>query len=191
MPLSFRSKSHGEIAFGFFNIESDMLLLENHFFFADDFSRWMGTLAMKDDKELKTLTRTVYIINNPDDAGDLMGAIHGIRFTGFIGKIYTIFPFPGNVENFKQNPLGFRTRDILIREIEKFSEPAEFTIDFTENNQVGLGPYLFDTKDFHELIRYVWQGGMPRWKDGIRPDYVLDMKEKIMKTRNNFFKGLF
>ncbi len=32
MPLSFRSENHGNIAFGFFNIESDMLLLENYFF---------------------------------------------------------------------------------------------------------------------------------------------------------------
>ena len=29
MPLSFQSKNYGDIAFGFFNIESDMLLLEN------------------------------------------------------------------------------------------------------------------------------------------------------------------
>ena len=32
MPLSFSSTTHGNIAFGFFNIESDMLLLENYFF---------------------------------------------------------------------------------------------------------------------------------------------------------------
>lgn len=33
MPLSFESRSHGPVAFGFFNIESDMLLLERTFFF--------------------------------------------------------------------------------------------------------------------------------------------------------------
>ncbi len=32
MPLSFESRSHGPVAFGFFNIESDMLLLERTFF---------------------------------------------------------------------------------------------------------------------------------------------------------------
>ncbi|MCU0723638.1 MAG: hypothetical protein MUC63_08490, partial [Planctomycetes bacterium] len=37
MPLAFESLSHGEIAFGFFQIESDMLLLEELFFFADRF----------------------------------------------------------------------------------------------------------------------------------------------------------
>jgi len=37
MPLAFESLSHGTIAFGFFNIASDMLLLEHYFLFATDF----------------------------------------------------------------------------------------------------------------------------------------------------------
>jgi len=36
MPLTFESLSHGTIAFGFFNIESDMLLCDRYFLFADD-----------------------------------------------------------------------------------------------------------------------------------------------------------
>jgi hypothetical protein len=35
MPLAFESLSHGTIAFGFFNIESDMLLLDRYFLFAE------------------------------------------------------------------------------------------------------------------------------------------------------------
>jgi hypothetical protein len=35
MPLAFESLSHGIIAFGFFNIESDMLILDRYFLFAD------------------------------------------------------------------------------------------------------------------------------------------------------------
>jgi hypothetical protein len=31
MPLAFQSLSHGTITFGFFNIESDMLLLDRYF----------------------------------------------------------------------------------------------------------------------------------------------------------------
>jgi hypothetical protein len=31
MPLAFESLNHGTIAFGFFNIDSDMLLLEKYF----------------------------------------------------------------------------------------------------------------------------------------------------------------
>jgi len=42
-------------------------------------------------------------------------------------------------------------------------------------------PLTFESlsrKTFQELIKYVWNGGYPRWRDGIRPD-VLEMKTKI------------
>ena len=45
MPLSFHSLSHGTVAFGFFNIESDMLLLDRYFFFATDFCAHVSDLA--------------------------------------------------------------------------------------------------------------------------------------------------
>jgi hypothetical protein len=44
MPLLFKSVSHGDLAFGFFNIETDMLLLNGYFFFASDFCRHVATL---------------------------------------------------------------------------------------------------------------------------------------------------
>ncbi len=53
MPLSFRSESHGDIAFGFFNIESDMLLLENFFFFADVFCKKMIEISREDELDSK------------------------------------------------------------------------------------------------------------------------------------------
>jgi len=37
MPISFLSKSHGRIPIGFFNIETDMLLMDRYFFFSTDF----------------------------------------------------------------------------------------------------------------------------------------------------------
>ena len=37
MPLEFESISHGKIAFGFFNIETDMILLNHYFLFATGF----------------------------------------------------------------------------------------------------------------------------------------------------------
>jgi len=44
--LAFKSLSHGTVAFGFFNIESDLLLLDRRFFFAADFAtssqRWLA-----------------------------------------------------------------------------------------------------------------------------------------------------
>ncbi len=191
MPLSFRSESHGNLAFGFFNIESDMLLLENYFFFADRFCEWMIELAVKTDSELSGIDSRVYHITDPNDIGDLMGAIHGMQFTGFIGNLYRLFPFPEDSEDFKQNPEGNQTQGIVTSEIEKVAGEKEFIIEFSENNQVHLGPYVFDIKVFHELIRYVWQGGYPRYKDEIRPSYVLKMKEQIFESPNRFFQGVF
>ena len=81
MPLSFKSENYGNIAFGFFNIESDMLLLENYFFFADDFCNLICNLADETEKvdggrpkELEFKFK-VYHIADPNDIGDLMGRI--------------------------------------------------------------------------------------------------------------------
>ena len=191
MPLSFRSQSHGNIAFGFFNIESDMLLLENYFFFADDFCKWINQMAKQDDAGTKPLQCQAYSIDDPNDIGDLMGAIHGIRFTGFIGKLYTLFPFPDDPKAFKQNPEGYQTRDIVLSEIEGVAKREYIQIEFFKDGSVKVGPYLFDNAIFHDLLRYVWQGGYPRWKDEKRPGYVLEMKQSVQDSHNSFFKGVF
>jgi len=191
MPLSFRSESHGNIAFGFFNIESDMLLLEKYFFFADDFCKWLCMMAKEDDTGLKRFRHPVYYIADPTDIGDLMGAIHGMRFTGFIGKLYTLFPFPDDPKAFKQNPKGYQTRKVVASEIEDVSKEKELLFEFFKDRKIKIGHYLFDKAIFHELIRYVWQGGYPRWKEEIRPQYVVEMKESLQKSSNSFFKGVF
>jgi len=190
MPLSFRSKNHGNIAFGFFNIESDMLLLENYFFFADDFCRLLSKTAKKDsDKENQFLFK-VYYIADPSKIGDLMGAIHNIRFTGFIGSIYRLFPFPDDPDAFKQNPEGYQTRDIVEKEIKNFAETKKIKIKFLQNKYFHIGSYRFHVNVFHELIKYVDQGGYPRWKHEKRPEYVLTMKKDIQKSRNVFFQHI-
>ena len=191
MPLSFRSENRGNIAFGFFNIESDMLLLENYFFFADRFCEWVVESAAQADNALSGLHCHVYHIADPNDIGDLMGAIHGIRFTGFIGNLYRLFPFPEDPKDFKQNPKGYQTQGTVISEIEAIAEKKEFIIEFFEKEQVQLGPYVFDMSVFHELIRYVWQGGYPRYKEEIRPSYAMKMKKHILESRNRFFTGVF
>jgi len=191
MPLSFRSENHGNIAFGFFNIESDMLLLENHFFFADRFCQWMGELAEMEALESVPFEQKVHVIDRPEDMGDLMGAIHGIRFTGFIGRTYELFPFPRDPNGFKQNPEGYRTQTIIQKEIERFSTLGSMPLAFQRDGRVWMGAYEFSIPVFHDLIRYVWQGGYPRWKDEIRPGYVREMKDRIMSSGNVFFKGVF
>ncbi len=191
MPLSFRSKSHGNIAFGFFNIESDMLLLEKYFFFADDFCQRVIEMAKEDDSGIKRFELPVYYIADPNDIGDLMGAIHGIRFTGVIGKLYTLFPFPDDPKAFKQNPDGFRTREVVMSHIKPFSAITDIFIEIFKDGKIKVGSYVFDKIVFHELIQYVWQGGYPRWKDEVRPEYVRQMKNCIQKSHNYFFKGVF
>jgi len=191
MPLSFRSKHHGNIAFGFFNIESDMLLMEKYFFFADRFCEWMVELADQGENENKDITCPVFYIADSNDIGDLMGAIHGMRFTGFMGTIYRRFPFPEDSVDFKQNPEGVQTQKIVIKEIEPFARKKEISMGLSNEGQFHFGSYLFDMEVFHELIRYVWQGGYPLWKDMVRPPYVLQMKKKIVKSTNAFFKGVF
>jgi len=190
LPLSFRSESHGNIAFGFFNIESDMLLLENYFFFADDFCKWMDKMAKEGDAGIKKFWYQVYYIPDPNDIGDLMGAIHGMSFTGFIGKLYKLFPFPNDPEAFKQNPDGFSTQEVVKSYIKPFAEITKISIEIYKDNQVKIGTYLFDKKVFNELIQYVWQGGYPRWKDEVRPEYVIEMKESVQKSCNSFFMAI-
>jgi hypothetical protein len=199
MPLSFKSKNHGNIAFGFFNIESDMLLLENYFFFADDFCRLISGAAfsLADETENRQgsgqkeseFGLKVYHIADPSDKGDLMGAIHGMRFTGFIGETYKMFPFPGDPRDFKQNPKGYRTRKFIKELIQRFGKETEILIKLSDDGHVSISSYVFDIKVFHELLLYVDQGGYPRWKDETRPGYVIAMKDSIQKSSNRFFQS--
>jgi hypothetical protein len=191
MPLSFQSKSHGQIAFGFFNIESDMLLLENRFFFAQDFCQWMIQLVQELEKGAGRFEYPVWEIENPRDIGDLMGAIHGIHFTGFIGEVYTHFPFPADPAEFKQNPEGDQTRPQMTALIEKWAVPRSLAIELETDGQANLGPFVFLKEEFWELLRYVWQGGYPRWKDQIRPVCVMKMKQAIQKSGHPCFNGVF
>jgi hypothetical protein len=189
MPLSFDSCSHGPVAFGFFNIESDMLLLDRYFFFCDDLCTWVTTLA--DPAGPAFLDCPVFYIKHPEDVGDLMGAIHGIRFTGFIGRVYEQFPFPPDPSGFKQNPEGDQTRQVMLDLIAPFSETRTLQVGVDEAGRFRFGPYQFTRTVGHELIQYIWQGGYPRWKDGRRPACVTSMAARIKHSTHRFFAGVF
>ena len=88
MPLAFESSSHGTIAFGFFNIDSDMLLLEQYFLFGSEFCRYVGDIAENFNDAKYESRWQVYAIEDRVQIGDLMGAIHGIQYSGFIGEVY-------------------------------------------------------------------------------------------------------
>ncbi|MBA4390815.1 MAG: hypothetical protein C0399_07740 [Syntrophus sp. (in: bacteria)] len=184
MPLAFQSLSHGEISFGFFNIESDMLLLNQYFFFASDFCSNISQLASSEPNPNESVETEwdVYGLR-VNDIGNLMGAIQGIDLRGFIGETYRFFPFPKETAAFKQSPEGYKTREIIENIVRTYTGSSRIPVIIEmSDNAVAIGEYIFSMHWFHELLRYVWMGGYPRWKDGIRPQYVLDMKEVVEKS---------
>ncbi len=190
MPLEFQSISHGKIAFGFFNIETDMILLEHYFLFAQNFCDHISKIAEIPLKKIYESSWEIYLIENNFDMGNLMGAIYGIDLRGFIGEVYKLFPFPKHPEDFKQKPEGFKNRILIDELIQKFSKRLNISfVIHPKDDQIGIGEYFFDRTSFQELIQYIWLGGFPRWRDGIRPDYVLKMKGVIEKSKNPLFDG--
>jgi hypothetical protein len=191
MPLAFPSLNHGTIAFGFFNIDTDLLLLEHYFLFASDFCTYAALLDRQSEKGSFETSWDAYSIDRREDIGDLMAAIHGVRFTGFIGEVYRLFPFPQKEEDFKQEPEGYQNRAAVETMIARYGtrKPVSVRCD-AENKTVAVGEYLFTKETFHRLIEYVWLGGYPRWRDGVRPAYVAKMKKDLEKSPHWLMRGL-
>jgi hypothetical protein len=191
MPLAFESLSHGTIAFGFFNIDSDMLLFEKYFLFGSEFCQHISDMAENCDEDQFESNWPVYTIEDRAQIGDLMGAIHGIRFTGFIGEIYRRYPFPEKPEAFKQKPEGYQSQALVRDMISNYAVQILLRVDANNRAlEVDIGEYKFSRKTFQELVTYVWRGGYPRWRDGIRPDYVLDMKDNIASHPRGLFEKI-
>jgi hypothetical protein len=189
MPLAFESLSHGQIAFGFFNIETDMILLEHYFFYAEDFCRSLCEGAEKGKDSFKTVWEVYWI--QRENIGNLMGAIHGIDLRGFLGEVYKLFPFPRKEEEFKQNPEGYKNRTVVETLIQRYGKRTTLSFMIDEKKErIAIGKYIFNKPSFQELTRYIWRGGYPRWKDEIRPGYVIAMKDKIDQSNNPLFDGL-
>jgi len=191
MPLAFDSVSHGTVAFGFFNIETDMLLLENRFFFAGDFCEQLPLLSCNTESPEKKISWPGFVIRDLSRVGDLMGAIHGVRFTGFIGEVYQRFPFPADPLYFRQNPDGHRTRGTIRQIIKTHAEPTQIVLSRENSNrEVVIDGYRFTRDEFHRLIRYIWRGGYPRWKEEVKPGYLLEMKRRIEQRSDSLVEGM-
>lgn len=187
MPLAFESLSHGTISFGFFNIDSDMLLLDRLFFFSTEFCSRVVEMAEGSDG----IEIAGYTFDDDAAIGNLMGAIHGVEFTGFIGALYRLYPFPEKPEEFRQKPEGTKTQETVRSLIERFGRQAaiEFSADRGSGETV-IGDYRFARESFHELIGYVWRGGYPRWRDESPPEYVRAMAAAIEASEHPVFEGL-
>jgi hypothetical protein len=191
VPIGFPSLSHGEIAFGFFNIETDLLLLENCFFFAPFFCSMVTKVAEAPSLPQHDYGFPGYVIEHIRDMGNLMGAIHGVDLMGFIGSVYRLFPFPRSLEEFKQNPQGAEHRAAIEGLLEHWAIPTKVPVTIeTGSLNVRLAGFLFCRDIFQQLVAYVWEGGMPGWKDGIRPAYVAAMGKTIRGTTSPVFQGL-
>lgn len=182
MPLAFESLSHKTVAFGFFHIETDMLLLEDHFFFADVFCNAVSGLAEHPGNPVFEATWPGYRFTDLANMGDLMGAIHGVRLSGFIGRLYRIRPFPDRPGDFRQKSVGGFSREWVTAEIRRWAVPCR--IPFRARFPAGdasIGQFRFSNRVFHELIDYVRRGGYPRWAAGQRPGYVFAMVDALEK----------
>jgi len=191
MPLAFESLSHGTIAFGFFNIETDLLLLDRYFFFADSFCVNIGNIPILKRSETFSTTWKVYLIDPVEKVGDLMGAIHGERYIGFIGEVYRRFPFPTSPSEFKQKPQGYQNRAVIKAIVEKYGGLTEIQFKIEKAAQKFLiGDYKFNRSVFLDMIQYVWRGGFPRWKNKEKPGYLLELKNRLDQNAAPIFAGL-
>jgi hypothetical protein len=173
MPLAFPSRSHKTVAFGFFNIEIDMLLLEQLFFFADDFCRAVPQLFSEGEAWMDG-----WRIEVQSQIGNLQAAIAGEDLSGFIGATYKRFPFPARTEDFRQNSRGHLNRDEAQKLIQPFGQSEQIRLR-RQADSIAVGEYVFNQPVFSDLIAYVDRGGYPRWKNETRPPYVSEMVKKL------------
>lgn len=181
MPLAFESRSHGTVAFGFFQIESHMLLLNELFFFADDFCAAVETLADQGKAELPGEAELAgWRIEGRVALGDLHGAIAGQILSGFIGATYARWPFPAAPEDFRQNPEGHQTRAEVAALVEPYGQAEVLTLRWDRtDDELAVDAYVFDAPGFRRLLDYVARGGHPCWTDHRQPDYVEHMLARV------------
>jgi hypothetical protein len=183
MPLAFSSLSHGTVAFGFFNIETDCLLLDRLFFFCTDFCRAVGELAEtaasnsgKGESSLRG-----YTFARSAEIGDLMGAIQGTRHVGFLGDVYRLWPFPAEPEGFRQKRYGARNREPVEALLRARAIPVPVALVAERaGGPVRIGEYTFSRRGFRDLLDYVLRGGHPTWEGyekGQRPECVAELVE--------------
>jgi len=178
MPLAFPSQSHGTVAFGFYNIETDSLLLDRMFFFCTDFCRAVSELAGCGAAGGSS-SLPGFRFQRPEEIGDLMGAIHGTSRAGFLGEIYGLWPFPAAPEAFRQKLYGASNRAPVETALRRRATPEEIVlVAHPGNGAVSVGEYVFTRLGFLDLLAYVWRGGYPTWEgydEGRRPACVEDL----------------
>ncbi len=174
MPLLHSSSSHGEVAFGFYNIETDALLLDGLFFFCSDFCRSMEKLALgPGETEIDG-----YRFDDPAAIGDFHGAMQGRNFTGYFGELYRKWPMPEAPDRFRQKLAGEESRDLSEAILARHAKAETIFCRRETDGVVEIGEYIFSLGQFLDLIRYIRRGGLPTWEgyeNGKAPARVIDL----------------
>jgi hypothetical protein len=175
VPLAFPALSPARVVFGFFNVETDLLLLERSCFFARDFCGAIAALGAGDSEATVTARR----VDGAARLGDLHGAMTGRDLGGLIGATYRRWPFPATADGFRQSPEGEANR----AEVEALIEPFGRRIELVVARRAGVtkvGDVVLDLDQLGGLVAYVDRGGLPRWRDERRPEYVLEMARALL-----------
>lgn len=191
MPLAFNSQSHGTVAFGFFHIETQLLLLQEIFFWAQDFCAMAQSLARAPKEQVFSDHMAGFGVRGRENLGDLHGAIGGHELGGFIGALYSKEPFPRSQDAFRQKTQGrLSAREVSQRALE-YGSPEDIPVSADpQTSRFSIGGYGFNRAGLWELVTYVWRGGMPGWEGGKRPDYVLAMAQQLKEHASPWFEGL-
>jgi len=176
MPLAFPSLSHGTVAFGFYNVETDGLLLDRLFFFCTDFCEAVRELAAAEPDRESRSSLPGFAFERGGDIGDLMGAIRGTSREGFLGEVYRLWPFPEDPGAFRQKLHGASNRPAVEALLRRFARPVRISLEAAAGSgPVSIGEYRFSRPGFLALLDYVRRGGYPTWegfKQGRRPPEV-------------------
>ena len=159
--------------------------------FNDSFCINIGDIPVLAKNETVSTTWQVYSIDPVEKIGDLMGAIHGERYIGFIGEVYRRFPFPINPSEFKQKPQGYQNRAAIETIVEQYGDLIEIPFTIAKAaREFMIGDYTFNRSVFLELIQYVWRGGYPRWKNEEKPVYLLELKNRLDQNADPIFGAI-
>ncbi|MBI5440310.1 MAG: hypothetical protein HY900_03760 [Deltaproteobacteria bacterium] len=176
MPLAFDSLSHGTLAFGFYNVETDGLLLDRLFFFCTDFCR--AALELEHSRRERGSVAEIpgYAFEDTRRIGNLHDAIQGVRHTGYLGEVYRLWPFPASPEAFRQRLHCASNREKAEELLGRWAAPSGIVLRFDAGtDRYAVGPYLFSREQYRKLLTYLWEGGYPTWEsleEGRRPAYV-------------------
>lgn len=168
MPLAYPSTSHGQVAFGFFHLETPLLLLDRRLF-------WCAEFCALVDRLLATAPGRPWRDTLPGwrahDLGDLHAALAGRPGGGLIGALYRRSPFPRDPAAFRQRAAGTLDTAWVEAELACHATATPFACGAAAG-RCWLDDVEFDAAGLRRLLDYVWRGGMPGWDAALRPAYL-------------------